>query len=234
MRSPRGVWKSSPARRRRETGSPDRAAFVSACLLAVVLTGCTRVITTSTGHPARQVGPIAATQVRDLHSNRVQDRNGNQFVKTEPESCAGIARELRPPFLVDHHPVAIDDGHWDATDPEMHVEELTAVYATDFQAKAAIAYAHEAIARCQGTPLTVTTLKGHDYHFVMSPAVTSGSPDIVLWSFRASDWVCDNGFVAAYNAAVEITVCGPTGGYDVGALTQAALKRIQALANNPA
>lgn len=209
-------------------------AFVFVCLLTVVLTGCTRVITTATPQPARPVGPIAATQIHDLHSDRIQDRNGNQFVKTEPESCAGIARELRPPFLVDQHPVATDDGHWDATNPEMHVEELTAVYATDFNAKAAIAHARKVIATCQDTPLTITTLKGHDYHFVMVPGVESGSPDIVLWSFRASDWTCDNGFVAAYNAAVEITTCGPTGGYDVGALSKAALKRIETLANNPA
>ena len=39
------------------------------------------------------------------------------------------------------------------------------------------------------------------------------SPDILLWSFSADDWACDSAFVAAHNAAIEISTCGPVGGY---------------------
>ena len=32
-------------------------------------------------------------------------------------------------------------------------------------------------------------------------------PNILLWSFRADDWACDSTFVAAHNAAIEISTC---------------------------
>ena len=51
---------------------------------------------------------------------------------------------------------------------------------------------------------------------------------------RGANWNCDNVFVANHNAAIEITTCGATGGYDVGALADDALKRIDALANTTA
>lgn len=56
----------------------------------------------------------------------------------------------------------------------------------------------------------------------------------MLWSLRAFDWNCDNLFVAAYNAAIEITTCGTTPGYDVAGLAEEALERIDALANTTA
>ena len=75
---------------------------------------------------------------------------------------------------------------------------------------------------------------GREHVFELLPPVDSGSPEIVLWSFKAVDWACDSAFVAAHNAAVEISTCGPVNGYDVGALAEDALKRIEALANTTA
>jgi hypothetical protein len=56
----------------------------------------------------------------------------------------------------------------------------------------------------------------------------------VLWSFHAVDWACDSAFVAAHNAAIEISTCGPVNGYDVLSLAREALDRIEALANTTA
>ena len=64
--------------------------------------------------------------------------------------------------------------------------------------------------------------------------MASPSPDILLWSFRADDWACDSAFVAAHNAAIEISTCGPSGGYPVVNLAEEALKRIENLANTTA
>ena len=51
---------------------------------------------------------------------------------------------------------------------------------------------------------------------------------------QASDWRCDNAFVAARNAAIEITGCGATGGFDVASAANDALERIEKLANTTA
>jgi hypothetical protein len=56
----------------------------------------------------------------------------------------------------------------------------------------------------------------------------------VVWAFHGVDWACDNAFVAAHNAAVELTTCGPVNGYNVGTLAEDALKRIEHLANTAA
>ena len=56
----------------------------------------------------------------------------------------------------------------------------------------------------------------------------------MVWSLRAVDWNCDNTFVAAHNAAIEITTCGAAAGFDVASLAQQALQRIEALANTTA
>lgn len=55
--------------------------------------------------------------------------------------------------------------------------------------------------------------------------------DTVVWALRNETWNCDNAFVAAHNAAIEITACGRSPGYDVAALAAGALERIEALAN---
>lgn len=54
----------------------------------------------------------------------------------------------------------------------------------------------------------------------------------MLWSFTSPDWACDNAFVAAHNAAVEITTCAETNGFDVLDQAERALQRIEALADN--
>jgi hypothetical protein len=77
-------------------------------------------------------------------------------------------------------------------------------------------------------------MRGREYHFRLLPPVNSGSPDIVLWSFKADDWACDNAFVAAHNAAVRISTCASVNGYDVLSLARDALERIDKLANTTA
>ena len=200
-----------------------------------LLAGCTRVIDTAAPQPVPRVGPIMATQVGDLLSGHVQDKDGNRFVTVEPESCAGVAREHESPFIVDHHPAAIDGGHWVVTDGrEVYIEEIAAVYPSDYDAGAALDAARSTIASCQNVPFSVTSMQGREYHFSMLPPEGSHSPDIVLWSFRSIDWACDNALVAAHNAAVELTTCGPANGYDVASLATDTLKRIEALANTAA
>lgn len=200
------------------------------------LTGCTRLIDTAVPHSAPRVGPILATQVGDLLSKQATGKDGNRFVTVEPDSCAGVAREQDAPFIVDHRPAATDGGHWVTTDGhEVYVEEIVAVYPSDFDPGAAVDGARAALASCGDTPFTVTDMKGRRYLFAMGPAPADPrSPDIVVWSFRAADWACDNAFVAAHNAAVELTTCGPVNGYNVGALAKDALKRIEQLANTAA
>lgn len=72
------------------------------------------------------------------------------------------------------------------------------------------------------------------YTFQLLAPVESGSPEILLWSFNGDDWACDSALVAAHNAAVEISTCGPANGYDVNKLAHDALERIESLANTTA
>lgn len=231
MPSRKAVWKRCRAHRRPVTADVA-VAFVLAGSLA--LSGCARIIDTATPHPAPRVGPILANQVGDLLSKQAQnDKDGNRFVTVVPDSCAGAAREKDAPFIVDHHPEATDGGHWAAAEGRpVYVEEIVAVYAADFDARSAITGARSALEGCR-TPFTVTDMKGREYHFSMGVA-GQGSPHSVIWSFHAADWACDNAFVAAQNAAIEITTCGSVGGYNVSALARDALKLIESLANTKA
>lgn len=214
---------------------PSRKAVVTVVACALTLSGCTRVIDTGVPQSAPRVGPIIAAQVGDLLSKHVVDKDGNRFITVEPTSCAGVAREQDAPFIVDHHPAVTDGGHWVAMDGrEVYVEEIAAVYASDFDPVAAVADARATIDSCRDTPFTVTSMKGREYHFAMLGPADAVSPNIVVWSFRGADWACDNAFVAAHNAAVELTTCGPVNGYDVGALAKDTLKRIEQLANTSA
>jgi hypothetical protein len=204
-----------------------------AVLLAVVLAGCTRVVAPP---PATvlPVAPIAAGQVRDLLSPNVGASDGNLFVTVEPENCTGVAREVDPPFIFDHDPAAHDGGHWAVEGQEVVVEEMVGVYHASFDPKDALAEAKRTIESCRGVPFTVTTMRGREHTFELAPQVDFGSPDILLWSFSAVDWACDSAFVAAHNAAIEISTCGPVNGYDVLSLAREALDRIEALANTTA
>ncbi|ART72424.1 sensor domain-containing protein [Mycobacterium dioxanotrophicus] len=198
--------------------------------LTLALTGCTRVLDQPHPQAEQSVAPIPAGQVHDLLSPHVQDQDGNLFVTVSPETCSGVAREVDPPFIADRHPAATDGGHW-ADEGRVYIEEMVAVYHRDFDPKAALADARHAIDSCRDVTFTVTTMRGQHYRFTLLPQANSGSPDIALWSFRSPDWACDSAFVAAHNAAIEISTCGVVGGYDVLSLAREALKRINTLAN---
>lgn len=207
---------------------------LAACLLLV---GCTRVIDSPQASSGPPVAPIAAGQIEDLLSEDAQKGDdGNLFVTVEPEDCAGVAREVDPPFIFDAEPAAHSGGHWevDAGGGIVYVEEIVAIYHADFDARAKVADVQRTVDSCDGTPLTITAMDGDSYVFRMSSAAESPSPEIVLWSFTAPTWACDNTYVAAHNAAIEITTCSDVNGYDVASLADEALKRIEALANTTA
>ena len=137
-----------------------------ALLLAVVLCSCTRHVDTPQARPEAPVAPIAALQVNDLLSDDAKSRtDGNLFATVEPESCAGVAREVDPPFIFDHKPAAHDGGHWQVEDREVYVEEMVGLYRVDFDARAALAQAKRTIDSCRGVPLTITTMRGRSYVF---------------------------------------------------------------------
>jgi hypothetical protein len=180
--------------------------------------------------------PITAGQVSDLLSEKaVPDPDPNLFVTVEPEECAGAVREVDPPFLFGADtPAAHDGGQYFADDVPFSVSvvEMVAVYPADFSPSAAVERAKREIDACRDETMRTTTMDGGSLNFRMLPQGDPGTADIALWSFRSGNgWFCDNAFVAAHNAAVELTTCGDVGGYDVRALADAALERIRALAN---
>jgi hypothetical protein len=202
-------------------------------LLSVFLGGCTQTIDTPQPRPAPTVAPITALQVGDLLSSKVQDRDGNLFVSVEPQECRPHALEVDPPLIFDLDPAATDGGHW-VTDDGVVIDETAGVYRANFDPKRALAETKRTIEACRDVPFTITDMRGREYHFRLLPQLKSGSPDIVLWSFTASDWACDNAYVAAHNAAVRISTCARVNGYDVLSLAQEALKRIEKLVNTTA
>lgn len=201
--------------------------------MALLLVGCTRVVDDARPVPQRAVAPITAGQVSDLLSDKAaEDTEPNLFVTVDPEQCAGLAREVDPPFIFGSTTPAAHDGGHSFTDDEKHsVQEMVGVYPTDFDPEAAVAEVTRTIDDCQGESLAVTTMEKDTLYFQPRPAPDSGVPEIVLWSLGGRSWACDNAFIAAHNAAVEITACGETNGADVLALAEDALKRIDALAN---
>jgi hypothetical protein len=214
---------------------PLRRATASTALLLVILAGCTRDAETPKPRPQQPVAPITALQVGDLLSDNVKDRDGNLFITVEPKECSGMALEVDPPLIFDLHPAATDGGHWVTEDGRsVVIDEAAGVFDADFDPKRALAETTRTIESCRDIPFTVTDMRGRDYHFRLMPQVNSGSPDIVLYSFRAPDWACDNAFTAAHNAAIRISTCAAVNGYDVRALARDALKRIEKLANTTA
>lgn len=208
-------------------------ALTLATVIAVVVSGCTRVIDATQGQAEPPVAPITAGQVGELLSPEVQDLDGNLFASVTPEDCSGIAREVDPPFISDHSPAATDGGHWvdDSSGMTVQIEEMTGVFRSDFDPAAAIDAAAATIESCRGTPFTITAMDGQAFEYTLDPPVDSGSPNILLWSFTGNGWACDFGYVAAHNAAVEISACSYVNGFDMAALTQQALERIETLAN---
>ncbi|MGB3234135.1 MAG: sensor domain-containing protein [Mycobacterium sp.] len=214
--------------------SPVTAIAVIGVLVAVG--GCTRSVQEATPRPAPVAAPISELQVADLLSPQVAGEDGNLFVTAEPERCSGLAQEVDPPFLDSHRPLATDGGHWTTDDASVFVEEMVAVYRFDSDPAAALDEVRQTVEDCRDTPLTVTTMtmQGRTYVFEVRAAAADSPQSSVLWSLRAADWNCDNTFVAAHNAAVEITTCGSVGGFDVAGLAVEALERINALANTTA
>lgn len=210
-------------------------ARCSGLLLVVAVTGCTQVVDTPP-KATPPVAPITAGQVGDLLSPSVEKYDGNLFSTVEPEDCSGVAKEVDPPFIFKLDPAATDGGHWVVDDlgHQVYIEEMVGVYRADYDAKNALAQAKRTLQSCQDVPITVTDMKGRSYDFTLLPPVTSDSPNILLWSLSAKDWACDSTFVAVHNAAVEISTCGPVGGYPVGTLANDALNRIEKLANTTA
>lgn len=206
-------------------------AAVLVGLTVTILSGCTRTIENSVPTPGTVAAPITTLQVGDLLSSKVLREEGNLFVTAEPERCSGLAQEVDPPFLEAHQPLATDGGHWRTDDGATYVEEMVAVYRFDFDPTNALEAVRQAIESCRDTALTVTTMRGRVHTFAVSPAAREGPQGSIGWSLRSTDWNCDNTFVAAHNAAIEITVCGAAGGFDVATLAEDALERIDALAN---
>ncbi|MFI5509977.1 sensor domain-containing protein [Mycobacterium sp. NPDC051804] len=204
-------------------------------LLAIAVSGCTQVIDTPP-KPRTPVAPITAGQVSDLLSSKVEKYDGNLFSTVEPEKCAGVAKEVDPPFIFDLDPAATDGGHWmaEGVGHPVYMEEMVGVYPADYDAKNALAQAKRTLESCVDVPFTVTDMKGRSYDFTLLPLQASSSPNILLWSFTASDWACDSTFVAAHNAAIEISTCAAVGGYPVDTLATEALNRIETLANTTA
>ena len=204
--------------------------WVAVAVVCLVLAGCTREVDAPRPKREPPVAPITAAQAVDLLSKDAQQGDdGNLFATVEPDECSGVAREVDAPFIFDPKPAAHEGGHWE-TD-EVSVEEIVGVYRVDFDPRAALDQAKRTIESCGDDSLTVTTIEGDVDVYRMLPQVGSGSPDVLVWSFKTDGWACDNAFVAAHNAAVEITACAEANGYDVRALAQDALKRIETLAN---
>lgn len=205
-------------------------------LVALLVAGCTRVVTDARPQAQSPVAPITAGQAVDLLSDQVQQgSDGNLFVTVEPEQCAAVAREVDPPFIFANRPAAHDGGHWTAPGADApSIEEMVGVYPADFDPMAAVQTVAHTVESCRGTDLAITALEGEVIHARLQPMKDSGSPEIALWSFTADQWACDNAFVAAQNAAIEITACARTNGYDVLSLAKDALTRIETLANRTA
>ena len=203
-----------------------------ALLLGLVLVGCTRTIEDAIPQKQRPIGPIGAGQVEDLVSKngRGGDAGASLYAKVEPADCAGLVQEVRAPFVFDAKAAASAEQAWD--DGDAGIVEIVGVYHSDFSATTAIDRVRRTVESCTGEELRITASSGATVELEVQPRSDSDSPQIVLWSLTKTEGEdCDDAFVAAHNAAVEITTCWQPGGYDVLALAHAALKRIDAAAD---
>lgn len=162
---------------------PITAVAVAGLTVALV-SGCTRNIDDATPRPAALAAPITEIQVVDLLSPKVLGEDGNLFVTAEPESCSGLAREVDPPFIDAHRPLATDGGHWTTDDASVFVEEMAAVYRFEFDPVAALNDARKTIESCRGTALTVTTMQERTYVFDVPPMTDHSPQGSVLWTLR--------------------------------------------------
>lgn len=204
-------------------------------LAIAALSGCTQVLHDAPARKQVPVGPIAAGQVSDLLSEGAgASENRDLFAAVEPEECAGLAQEVDPPFIFDITPAAADGGQRFADNDYYSVQEMVGVFHEDYNAAAVVDEVRRTVADCSDTSLTVTTSSGDVVRFTARPGVDSGSPEIVLWRLESRGRGCDNAFVAAYNAAVYMTACGDTSGFDITTAGEEALARINALADRRA
>ncbi|MGA5463085.1 sensor domain-containing protein [Mycobacterium sp. NPDC050041] len=204
----------------------------AAGLLCVALGGCTQVVDDARARAVVPVAPITAGQVGGLLSDKTApEHESNLFVTAEPEKCAGLAQEVDPPFIFARTPAAHDGGQFygDAA-RTVSVQQMAAVYRADFDTAAAVDTVRRAIDSCRDDALAVTTMEGKTIDFRLLPPRDSGSPQIVLWSITGG-WSCDNAFVAAHNAAIELTACAQKNGFDVLSVAREALQRINTLAD---
>ena len=182
-----------------------RLVFCSASLLG----GCT--------HNARRA-PVAATAARGTHYRATGRRpvepegarQGRQSVhhrRTTKNAAAWRGRWTRPSSSTSiRRQPTVGTGYRRAA--EVHRRggrRLSRRLRREARASGGKAH-HRIVSRTCRSPSP--TCEDAEYHFRLLPQVNSGSPDIVLWSFTADDWACDNAFVAAHNAAVEnLDVC---------------------------
>jgi hypothetical protein len=216
---------------RPEDHRPRATKLALPLVLIVLLAGCTRVIDGAQPQMERAVAPIAAGQVGDLlEKNVMPDEESDLFATVEPGKCAAAAQEVHAPFVFDAKPAASAEQTWD--DGDAGIVEIVGVYHSDFNPTMAVDGVRRTIDSCSGEQLAITASSGATVGLRVQPRSDSGSAQIVLWSLTKTEGEdCDDAFVAAHNAAVEITTCWQPGGYDVLALAHAALKRIDALAD---
>ncbi len=132
-------------------------------------------------------------------------------------------------------PAAHDGGAWFTDDERFAIDEMVGVYRADFDPRAAVDKVERTIESCQRDLVSATAMEGEVIDFSLLPLVDSGSPEIVVWSLvDTGGWACDNAFIAAHNAAIELTACSETNGYDALSFAKEALKRIEKLAKTTA
>ncbi|MBJ7337690.1 sensor domain-containing protein [Mycolicibacterium sp.] len=210
--------------------SRARRTGLMVMVVVVVLAGCTRVIDHARPQMERTVAPIAAGQVDDLLSKNVRpDGEPDLFAEVEPERCTAAAREVNAPFIFDGNPAASSGGDWD--DDDAGIVEIVGVYHSDYDPTADVDRVRRTIESCRDQELHITASSGATVDLRVQPRSDSDSPQIALWSLTKTQGQCDDAFIAAHNAAIEITTCWAPGGYDVLALARDALTRINALAD---
>ncbi len=211
-----------------------------ALVLALALAGCTRIV--DDARPLAQ--STGRTHLRGYRSETCSARTSSGRTTTtptcsprsSPRSAAGISREVDPPFIFDAAPAA---HRWRAL--------LRRVQPVRLRRGDGGRLPHR-LRRPRRDSRGQTQHRvlperhdGGDHHARRKCSTSASCPKSIpdrLTSCSgpstASTWACDNAYVAAHNAAVELTTCGDVNGYDVLTLAKDALKRIETLVNTVA